>query len=271
MNSNGKFKQAIMSVFKIMGVLLKVIYTGPLGIILLIASGYMAYEQLQQLSRFIEYRVFPTAYIIGNFCLVMFAFGSAVLFMRITFNKKLAKIRYKTVFVVMAVSMLTAAVCGIADDEYTSDFKYCSYPPYILQWPTQTVSKSNACDYTQDVIYLSGDFNVPGNSFRQKDCLEFRKTERLTDSYKVEIHYRGKQAELFVDNSSWEMEEYGRYTDRINIWPQDYDYEVPPQDIAYMYKHRVNLEYSEPLVIEKIIIYTAYPEKFDTGEIWFNS
>ena len=129
MNSNSKFKHTIMSVLKITGVLLKVIYTGPLGIILLIASGYMAYEQVQQLSRFIEYRVFPTAYIIGNFCLVMFAFGSAVLFMRITFNKKLAKIRYKTVFIIMAVSMLTAAVCGITDDEYTSDFKYCSYPP----------------------------------------------------------------------------------------------------------------------------------------------
>jgi len=38
-----------------------------------------------------------------------------------------------------------------------------------------------------------------------------------------------------------------------------------------MYKHRINLEYSQPLAVEKIIIYTAYPEKFDTSEIWFNS
>ncbi|MBP0980507.1 MAG: hypothetical protein J6Q18_02980, partial [Oscillospiraceae bacterium] len=257
MNSQKSFPQLLKAVFKIIGTLLKVIYTGPLGIILFMASGYMAYEQLVQISRFMEYGVFPTPYIIGQLCLISFALGASMLLLRFTFSRKLAKISYKSVVMVMLISVVVTAVCGMVDDEYTSDFRYCYYPPYILDWPTQTVSGTIDCDYTQDVIYLAGDFNVSSNGFRQKDCLELRKTERLSDSYKVEIHYKGKQAELFIDHSQWEMEDNGRYLDRINIWPEDYDYEVPPQDIAYMYKNRVNLEYSEPLVIENIIIYTA--------------
>lgn len=270
MNSQKSFPQLLKTVLKIIGTLVKAIYTGPLGIILFIASGYMAYEQVRQISRFLEYGVFPTTYILAQLCIVAFALGTSLLFLRITFSRKLARISYKPVLTVMAFSLIMATVCGIVDDEYKSDFKTLYYPPYIMEWPTQTVSETNSCDYTQDVIYLSGHFTVSTNGFRQKNCLEFKKTDQLTDSYKVEIHYRGKQAEMYLNNNRWEMEDSGRYMDNINIWPMDYDYEVSPQDRAYMYKHRVNLEYSEPLVIEKIIIYTAYPEKFDTSEIWFN-
>lgn len=84
----------------------------------------------------------------------------------------------------------------------------------------------------------------------------------------MEIIYKGKEAEMYMFHSDYETEEYGEYTDSINIWPKDYDYELSADDRAYMYKNRVFLEYSEPLVVEKIIIYTAYPEKFDISQIW---
>ena len=270
MDNQKTFPQLVKAVFKIIGMLVKIIYTGPLGIILFIASGYMAYKQVRQISRFLEYGVFPTTYILAQLCITAFALGTSLLFLRITFSRKLDRISYKSVLTVMAFSLIMATVCGIVDDEYRSDFKTLYYPPYIMEWPTQTVSETNSCDYTQDVIYLSGHFTVSTNGFRQKNCLEFKKTDQLTDSYKVEILYKGKKAEIYIHNNEWEMEENDIYLHDINIWPMDYDYEVSPQDRAYMYKHRVNLEYSEPLVIEKIIIYTAYPEKFDTSEIWFN-
>lgn len=271
MNSSNNTQQTVVSVFKIAGLLLKILFTGPLGIMFLLATGLIAYQQLRQISRFIEYRVFPAHYIVGKICLVIFALSFSLVFLRLTFNKKLAKISYKTILITMALSVLVTAVCEMVDDVYTNDFRYYSYPPYILDWPTQSVSDTISCDYSQDTIFLRGDFNVTGNSFRRRECLEFIQTPQLTDSYKVEIHYKGKTAEIYLGHNDWEMEEYGNYQDNINIWPQDYDYEVPPQDIAYMYKHGVNLEYSEPLVVEKIIIYTAYPEKFDTSDMWFNS
>ena len=175
MNSQKSFPQLLKTVLKIIGTLVKVIYTGPLGIILFIASGYMAYEQVRQISRFIEYGVFPAPYVLGQLCIVAFALGTSLLFLRITFSRKLARISYKPVLTVMAFSLIMATVCGIVDDEYKSDFKTLYYPPYIMEWPTQTVSETNSCDYTQDVIYLSGHFTVSTNGFRQKNCLEFKR------------------------------------------------------------------------------------------------
>jgi len=271
MDNQKTFPQLVKAVFKTIGMLLKIIYTGPLGIMFFLVSGYILWQQMIQIYWFARYAVFPTQYILGGLGLAVFAFGFSFLFLRITFNKKLAKIRYRTILITMAVSVALSAVCDLADDDYTQDFDIYPYPPYILDWSVQTVSETVDCDYSQDSIVLRGDFNVAGSGFRVKDCLELVKADSLTDSYKVEILYKGKEAEIYIHNNEWEMEENDIYLHDINIWPQDYDYELTPQDVAYMYKHRINLEYSQPLAVEKIIIYTAYPEKFDTSEIWFNS
>ena len=268
---NNNLSYTAATVFKAIGIAIKIFFTGPLGFLFVLVAGYMTWEQMLQISRFISYGVFPTHYIVGKLSLAVFAFGFSFLFLRVTFNNKLGKIRYRTIFIAMALSVVVSAACEMVDDVYTQDFDICPYPPYILDWPVQTVSESIECDYSQSNIMLRGDFNVNGNGFRQKECLEFVQIDSLTDSFKVEILYKGKQSEIFLYNSEWEMEQYGNCLYDINIWPQDYDYETPPQDIAYMYKHGINLEYSEPLVIEKVIVYTAYPEKFDTSEIWYNN
>ena len=265
------FKHLAGILLKIILGAIKIFITGPVGIMFFMASGYILWQQMVQIYWFVRYAVFPTQYILGGLGLAVFAFGFSFLFLRITFNKKLGKIRYRTILITMAVSVVLSAVCDLADDAYIQDFDIYPYPPYILDWPVQTVSEKMECDYSQDTIMLRGDFNVAGSGFRARDCLELVKADSLTDSYKVEILYKGKEAEIYIHNNEWEMEENDIYIHDINIWPQDYDYELPPQDVAYMYKHSINLEYSEPLAVEKIIVYTAYPEKFDTSEIWFDS
>ena len=270
MNSTNNSPHPVAAVFKIIGLLFKIFFTGPMAVVFLLATGFLAYEQLAQIWRFIQYRVFPAPYIVGKICLVLFTLGFSLLFLRLTFNKKLSKLSYKTILLTMIVSVITSAICELVDDMYTQNFDFYSYPPYILDWPTQSVNSEMEYDDTQDTVYLSGDFNVVSNGFRQPEYIQFVAVPDLTDKYRVEIIYRGNPAEIYIYRNDSYIKG-NRCTDDINIWPIDYDYDTPPQDIAYMYKHGINLEYSEPLVVEKIIIYTAYPEKFDTTDMWFQS
>ena len=63
------------------------------------------------------------------------------------------------------------------------------------------------------------------------------------------------------------MGDEGRRVDSLSVWGKSYDYDMSDSDYVYMYKNEENLEYAEPLAIEKIIIRTAYPEMIDVSGI----
>ena len=66
MDNQKTFPQLVKAVFKIIGMLLKIIYTGPLGIMFFLASGYILWQQMIQIYWFARYAVFPTQYILGG-------------------------------------------------------------------------------------------------------------------------------------------------------------------------------------------------------------
>ena len=233
------------------------------------ASVYMLSRFVQQLAAFVSRGVFPLPYILAR----LFEAASVIAFgflpAKLVFSEKLKSLPVRKIFSVFISMILIGGVFHAIDSNATEDFEFYYYPPYIESWPSQSVSYETDCDYSQDTIYLEGSFNMVASGFRQKECIEFVISPDLTDRFCAEIMYKGSDAEIYLNQSEYYMDQYGQYTFNLNIWPLDYDYELPPQDIAYMYKHGVDLEYSEPLVVEKIIIYTAYPEKFDTSELWF--
>lgn len=248
---------------------IKAIFILPVALGMFMAAVGLTYELVLQLFAFAAEGVYPMPYILSQLCTVGMAVFFGLLISKLLFTRMLEKLPARTLFIMLMVISFGAAGFDVMDENATEDFENMYYPPYISQWQTQTITEEINCDYSYDYIPLSGSFTVLSNGFRKSECVEFVTTPSLTDSFNVQIMYKGKQAEIYLHQNEYQMEENGLYQFDINIWPQDYDYTLSAQDRAYMYKHGINLEYSEPLAVEKIIIYTAYPEKFDISEMWF--
>ena len=268
---DGMEKQsAVKTAFSFIFKLIRIFVGGPWMVLFALTSAYMVYQLSAQYIAFVKYSVFPLRYVMVQTGTALAAAIFSLLFAKIVFYKKLAKLTWGKVLMTLVVVLLASGTFGAIDETQKESFTTVYYPPYILDWPSQSVNGEIDCDYSQDTVYLYGDFAVATNSFRKVDCIEFVTTPSLTDSMRVEFVYKGKEAEIHLSEYESRLKEYGEYTISVYIWPLDYDYyDLRPEDVAYMYKHKVNMEYSEPIVVEKIIVYTAYPEKFDTSEIWF--
>ena len=263
-------QSAVKSAFSFIFKLIRIFVVGPWMVIFALTSGYMGYQMLMQFIAFASYSVFPLRYAMVQTSTAIAAAVFSLLFAKMVFYKKLAKLPWGKTFMALVVVLLAGGTFGAIDEIQKQNFTTAYYPPYILNWPSQSVNGEIDCDYSQDTVYLYGDFAITTNSFRQNDCIEFVTVPNLTDSLRVEIVYKGEEAEMYLNEYDYRMDEYGEYTIGVYIWPLDYNYyDNRPEDVAYMYKNKVNLSYSEPIVVEKIIVYTAYPEKFDTSEIWF--
>ena len=247
----------------------KIFFVFPMAFAFCGATAYMLYDFVHLIFAFAKYSVYPLAHILSQLCMAIGAALIALAFIKLLFSQKLKKIQYGKMLMLFAVFMVASAVFSLVDDAERQNFDVYYYPPYITTWQTKYAYEELKCDYSAEVIQLQGSFVTARDGFRRGDSIQLVTAEDMTDRYRVEIIYKGKDAEMYMFHNDYATDEYGVYTDSINIWPKDYDYELPAEDVAYMYKHKIDLEYSEPLVVEKIIIYTAYPEKFDTSEIWF--
>ena len=247
----------------------KIFFVFPMAFAFCGATVYMLYDFVHLILAFAKYSVYPLAHILSQFCMAIGAAMISLAFIKLLFSQKLKKIQYGKILMLFAVFMVASAVFSLVDDAERQNFDVYYYPPYITTWQTKYAYEELECDYSDEVVRLQGSFVTARDGFRRGDSIQLVTAEDMTDRYRVEIIYKGKDAEMYMSHNDYVTDEYGVYTDNINIWPKDYDYELPAEDVAYMYKHKVDLEYSEPLVVEKIIIYTAYPEKFDTSEIWF--
>ena len=263
-------QSAVKSAFSFIFKLIRIFVGGPWMVLFALTAVYMVYQLVMQYIAFASYGVFPLRYVMVQTGTAIAAAVFSLLFAKMVFYKKLAKLPWGKTLLALVVVLLASGTFGAIDEIQKDSFTTAYYPPYILNWPSQSVNGEIACDYTQDTVYLYGDFAVTTNSFRQNNCIEFVTVPSLTDSLRVEIVYKGEEAELHLNEYDYRMDEYGEYTIGAYIWPLDYDYyNTRPEDVAYMYKHKVNLSYSELIVVEKIIVYTAYPEKIDTSEVWF--
>ncbi len=264
-------QSVLKTVFSFIVKLIKIFFVFPWALGMALAAVALTYEFTVQLSAFAEYEVFPLPYILSQLCMIGMAVFFSLLISKLLFGKKMEKLPAGKLAMLLVAFSFAGAGFSVMDEYMTDEFPIHYYPPYISDWQAQSVNETIDCDYSKDTIMLSGSFNVINNSFRNSNCLEFVTEPGLTSSFRAEIVYKGNPAEIYIFQEEYLMKEYGEYGFSVNIWPQNYDYELSPQDRAYMYKHGINLEYSEPLVVEKIIIYTPYPEKFDISDMWFQS
>jgi len=202
--------------------------------------------------------VYPVAMIMAGVCETLALVCFAAYIWRFAFSQKLDKLSYSTISRCLVIFLVAAAIFDSIDHMQTGDFRYAVYPDYIEEWTTDVLYSTQECDYS-DIIYFEGYMDFIESGFREYANVQVEYDRALTDAYRIEIHYKGLPSEMYI----------GEYDGKqnISVYTTDYDYELTVEDYVYMYKNKVNLEYSTPLAVEKIIIRTAYSEKIDVSGI----
>ncbi len=202
--------------------------------------------------------VYPVAMIMTGVCETLALVCFAAYIWRFAFNQKLGKLSYSTISRYLVIFLIAAAIFSSIDQMQKNDFRYAEYPGYIEDWDVDVLYSTQKCDYS-DTLYFEGYMEFTDNNFREQANVQVEYDRALTDAYRIEVHYKGLPSEMYISDDGNEY--------YISVWTTDYDYRLSVEDYVYMYKNKVDLEYSTPLAIEKIIIRTAYPEKIDVSGI----
>ncbi len=254
---NNTEKQA-MTLMQTFVRVIKIIFALPFFIAFFGAAIVTAFDFVRLISEFSKENIFPAAFIMMRLSTVLFIFVLAVVFVKPIFPKKMEKVGYGRLFGVLAVFTVAFAVFGMIDDEARLGWRWAEYPPYIEGYERQILYSTQPCDYSE-TVHFSAYLPFVQNGFRENKAIEILEDATLTDRYRIEVYCKGEKAEMNIYSDTAQ--------ENLYVHTVDYDYELTPKDYVYMYKHKINLEYSTPLAIEKIIIRTAYPDKIDVSGI----
>ncbi len=241
---------------------LKMIVGIPTMLIAALVAVVGAVETMKQFFAFAEAGVYPIAAIMFESCMVGILLCLTVGAARFAFRKLNEKIP-SGLFLALGVTFFVGAMVFSFMDEMEKDsWIRMDYPPYIETWETQVLYKTVDCNYNSRV-YFSGYFDFLTRGFRENENIEIVYDESLTNRYRVEIKYKGLKSEMNIYTDTYS--DYPK--ENIYIHPIRYDYETSVEDYAYMYKHKVDFEYSDKVAVEKITIRTAYPDMVDVSDI----
>lgn len=267
-------KSPVGSFIKALKIIFGIIFGLPFGL----ATLYSAYQNILIIERMVGNGVFPVRFIMKNICVtcIMLCFFVAVI--KPVFSEKLSNLPYVNIGLCMGVFVLGGAVFSIVDTYDKINFRYADYPGYIETWPRKIIYKTKECIYPDESspykIKMSSYMTFLQEGFRNSVQVSVVEDAKLTDSFRIEISYKGEDAELSVYSSSdyYSSEDIanGISSDQeyhISLWEKNYDDDLTPQDYAYMYKNKVELEYCSKIAVEKVVIYTAYPDKIDVSDI----
>ena len=225
----------------------------------------------------------PAARILSEIfkCMYPFTLAGAGIFLAFSDNSKAAGFAR-----IARVIYAASAIFSYLDLQLIRDFKSVRYPSYLDDEPKKTLVKNIDCDYDRvDQINVECYEVFRGSNFKGKANIEIVYKEDMTDSFGVEVIYRGTPCRLVADYYNYSDYEYeneeneSEFADEINsaviykayislYYENSSDYDLQPKDIVMMYKYREDLRYTYSYVIDKINIYTAHPEKFDTSRVY---
>lgn len=244
--------------FDAVKIFLKVTLALPFAVLFACAAVFSAVETFSYTAAFMDSSVFPAAFIMKNACVCLTALCFSLLLLRIVFSRRLSRLPLSTAVLLTVVFIMGGGVFSAIDSMQTDDFRWADYPGYIEQWDTKVLYQTVDCDYSGTVEF-EGYFSFISGGFRPNRKIMVAEDPSLTDAYRIEVHYKGNPAEMYIYSDNG--------TENVSVWLTDYDYQLSPEDYVYMYENRQNLEYAEPLAIEKIVIYTAYPDRINTDNI----
>lgn len=233
------------------------------GFPLAIGGVFELFFTVRRSILFIEAGIFPVSHVMLMLCIAFIFLSMAALFAKLAFAKLFSKISYGILWSVLGLSAAACVCFSLYDYSVRHSFEYVDYPSYVEQMNTEVLYETRKCSYSE-AIYIEGYMTFISNNFRPNAVVQVEQDDSLTEAYRVEIHYKGNDAEMHINSL---VDDDGKRVDSISVWPKSYDYDMSDSDYVYMYKSKENVEYAEPLAIEKIIIRTAYPEKIDVSGI----
>lgn len=241
----------------------KIVLFFIVGFPLATAGIFELFLTIKRSILFIDAGIFPAGHVMMMFSLALISLSVSALFGKLAFVKLFSKISYGILWSVLGLSVAAGVCFSIYDYSVRDSFEYVDYPSYIEQMNTEVLYETRKCSYSE-TIYIEGYLTFIENDFRPNAVVQVQQDDSLTEAYRVEVHYKGDTAEMYINSL---VDDEGRRVDSLSVWPKSYDYDMSDSDYVYMYKNEENLEYAEPLAIEKIIIRTAYPEMIDVSGI----
>ncbi len=240
--------------------ILRVVIGGGLGSRFFITGVFGLFDTLADAVRLLSNGVFASAYILGYISLALFLFLLSAIFLRFCFGNRLRdKISYKQLILSSFVMFVCSAVMIAIDDIQCDNFEWANYNPLVETMPTKSLYDTFDVDYSYDTIEVTGYFCFIHNGFRDQDHVEVIQDDRYSTGMRVEVYYRGCDCELYTANN-----DDGIY---ISVWEEDYEDGLTRDELVYMYKNKIDLEYADRYAIEKVVLRTAYPEKLDISAI----
>ena len=240
-----------------------------LGLPLLAAFFMQALDLADLITECIKASYIPVEYFGYKVFFTLVFLALLLIPAKILFSEKMSGFSYGTVIAVIFTVMMGAVIFDIFNDNALYDFKRVDYPSYIEQEPSKSIRSDIDCDYLEnETIYLQGYFDFLSGGFRQNAVVEVVESATFNTSLRVEIRYKGDEGKMYLSDYGI-IDDYGNnaISRHVSIWSADYNYEPDNADYVYMYKNKENYVYGDKLAVEKIIVYTAYPDKINTDGI----
>lgn len=230
-------------------------------------------ENAKTIFRFIINGVFPLSHIASNLFIILSGGCLILYYLKYVFFytkwEKLTFGKISKMLLIFAVAMLLTMAARSMELE---SYSFVDYPGYIEEMPTKSSRVNRRCNYPDPE---SGEkIKVYGylpfiNDFNGISNVEIVEDPSFNTGIRMEVFYKGNVRDVRLND----YESYDYDTDkttieyRISMYDDSYGRELTVDDYIYMYKNHVNVEYSYNYAVEKVVLYTAYPDLLDISEI----
>ena len=132
------------------------------------------------------------------------------------------------------------------------------YPDYLVDMPLEN------CDVTIDMDlqeFENTEFYIYGTYRSMNNNAEIVEDKTMTDKFVVNIQYKGKEPIAY--HRTYEVDDETEYMDFV-VHPGGFEsFKLIRQVIEDMFENKVYYRDASPTIIEKVTVYTAYPEKIE--------
>ena len=139
-----------------------------------------------------------------------------------------------------------------------SAWEISDYPDYLADMP------SESCDVTIDMDlqeFENTEFYIYGTYRSMNNNAEIIEDKTLTDKFVVNIQYKGKEPVAYP--RTYELDDETEHMDFV-VHPGGFEsFKLIRQVIEDMFENKVYYLDASPTLIEKVTVYTAYPEKIE--------
>ncbi len=235
-----------------------------IAVVIIFGFANSAIDFVEIIIACIKDSYFPFGYVATSVFVLLSHIAFLLVPRKLYFPEKMQGFTNSTIALTLVVMVVGTSLLDYYNEQELDSFPNVDYPSYLNEFPTQTLSEDREYNYSGNKLYFEGFVNFQNSGFRNESRIQVVKNSRFQDSFRVEVKYKGYDAEMYVNTSIDDNGEQKRY---IDMWLSDYtyDYDPTPQDYVYMFKYREDSRYSERFAVEKLTIYTAYPELIDTS------